>query len=1146
MKKLILISILGIFSITANATSYYVDLNLGSDTSNGLFQLPGVSPDGPLATINAAIALAVDGDTIYISEGVYAEQLTISKKLTILGINYSNKPISTDRGAETVLVPQLVDVSAGPATNNVQVYILSGDVKIDGLKLDGNNPLLVSGENIFGVDVDLSYGFVVRGDVTKVVLQNNVVTNYFYDLHYFWGGSTVSAGNTCNNNFLYNCGGKAVYSESDLYFDIDDNMGESFPNAITITNFNLTTTNTLNIRNNMLYANNNGLVIENNNASGKINIQSNVFRSGNNNAGFVGVTINNNAAAVGISFNSNVITGGQTGVEITNTFNKHIQFNNDSISMSSYGIWFVNTQTAVRNDTVSLNGVRLFRITEDAVKLHTDNYNLLLRTQNTKIYKAKNGLLLEGLTNWTPFNCSFDSVSAFYIRLDSASNGKRPTIDIAATSCTFEGITGAAMTNARSFEVEDKIHHYLDDNTLGFITVKPQNIYITLIDGNYWIGPAFSKAADGWHVHIKPVVCPEGINVTKNITFHTYGYTEIGMFYMVAPGKTLTLSGDVHCAQGVTLNNGIIKSSVGNGLHLREFAKAIGGNTQSYVDGIMYRKGYGNGTDTLYFPIGKNADFRPSTVTINYTQNSGVVEYSNEVLNSALAFTTKPADVKNVSATRHWDVKVYNAAFIGNITYGLSYGSAFSDDQVTDPSNLTVVGLFGNILLDLGGNAVGSPNGYIVSSNGISQLSKVTIANKNGGYNLLGSNGPIAAFNGQNVCLGSDAIFISNSTDPYSSLSSWRWDFGVPSISDDTATGLSVNYIYPDTGTFNVRLIVKNVFGQSDTLFRKVTVADNPVVSFDFISNCYPDLVNFNGTASVQMGGIAKYEWRLDAFSFNTEDVNFAFGVPGTYDAWFKVTSGFGCTDSFYSSVLYDALPSVSLIPGGISHICQGDTLTLASANAHLKYEWSNGSNGTSIKAGSTGEVWLKGYSSNNCWAADTAFVNVVPLPIVDAGNDTIIYTGTRALLNAKGATTYKWWPAKTLSDSLVFNPVAKPSEETVYYVEGTDDYGCTGVDSIRIKLLFPQTIKVPNLVTPNGDGHNDKWDLRDVPGIDNSKVTILDRWGSVIYESPANGYKHDWAGKRLNIEYPDGTYYYIIELKDFNQTVKGALMLVR
>lgn len=74
--------------------------------------------------------------------------------------------------------------------------------------------------------------------------------------------------------------------------------------------------------------------------------------------------------------------------------------------------------------------------------------------------------------------------------------------------------------------------------------------------------------------------------------------------------------------------------------------------------------------------------------------------------------------------------------------------------------------------------------------------------------------------------------------------------------------------------------------------------------------------------------------------------------------------------------------------------------------------------------------------------------------------------------------------------------------------------------------------IEIPKLVTPNGDGINDIWEIKNLQRSPANSVTVFDRWGSVIYQ--ATGYNNDsvvWAGQnKSNSLVPTGTYFYIIE----------------
>ena len=116
---------------------------------------------------------------------------------------------------------------------------------------------------------------------------------------------------------------------------------------------------------------------------------------------------------------------------------------------------------------------------------------------------------------------------------------------------------------------------------------------------------------------------------------------------------------------------------------------------------------------------------------------------------------------------------------------------------------------------------------------------------------------------------------------------------------------------------------------------------------------------------------------------------------------------------------------------------------------------------------------------------------------------------------------------------------------EGTYRVTVTDANGCT--DSLSV-LLDCEFTNIPQLVTPNGDKHNDAWE---VPGLQNIKeavVEIYNRWGNLVYK--ASPYLNDWAGysERTtdvgNGKLPAGTYFYVIRLKPNEKAISGYLEL--
>ena len=66
---------------------------------------------------------------------------------------------------------------------------------------------------------------------------------------------------------------------------------------------------------------------------------------------------------------------------------------------------------------------------------------------------------------------------------------------------------------------------------------------------------------------------------------------------------------------------------------------------------------------------------------------------------------------------------------------------------------------------------------------------------------------------------------------------------------------------------------------------------------------------------------------------------------------------------------------------------------------------------------------------ANQCVNFDSVTVNVLALPIADAGPDLWICPGGSMQLNATGGLGYVWFPDSTLNDGFIQTPVANPAD---------------------------------------------------------------------------------------------------------------------
>ncbi|MDR9442622.1 MAG: gliding motility-associated C-terminal domain-containing protein [Schleiferiaceae bacterium] len=258
-------------------------------------------------------------------------------------------------------------------------------------------------------------------------------------------------------------------------------------------------------------------------------------------------------------------------------------------------------------------------------------------------------------------------------------------------------------------------------------------------------------------------------------------------------------------------------------------------------------------------------------------------------------------------------------------------------------------------------------------------------------------------------------------------------------------------------------------------------------------------------------------------------------------------------------AIFYEA-PNVSYIPSDSVGICPGDSVLFVAQGNFTSFSWQNGqvlSASRYIK--NPGNYPVEATGVNGCITYDT--VEVTSLVVNAAiGPDITAASGEVVTLQAFGGTDFRWFASDPIQFSSMRGQSIKVSntlpdgvdaDTARIFVEVTNTRGCVGLDS----LLFivnredpPDAVnlnsKAYNVITPNGDGLNDIWDIRELVDGDDCKLTILNRWGSTVYEEES--FSGTWTGvDNGGNELDDGTYYYIL---DCGGTVRmrNALTILR
>ena len=107
----------------------------------------------------------------------------------------------------------------------------------------------------------------------------------------------------------------------------------------------------------------------------------------------------------------------------------------------------------------------------------------------------------------------------------------------------------------------------------------------------------------------------------------------------------------------------------------------------------------------------------------------------------------------------------------------------------------------------------------------------------------------------------------------------------------------------------------------------------------------------------------------------------------------------------------------------------------------------------------------------------------------------------------------------------------AEPSLNMNYLVMVEDENGCTNSDEIDVNVndgCSFSNFEIPNIISPNGDGYNDYFEIKYEGVNEVSLLRIYNRWGELVYET--NDISKYWNGTFKGQGLNPGVYIYYLE----------------
>lgn len=218
--------------------------------------------------------------------------------------------------------------------------------------------------------------------------------------------------------------------------------------------------------------------------------------------------------------------------------------------------------------------------------------------------------------------------------------------------------------------------------------------------------------------------------------------------------------------------------------------------------------------------------------------------------------------------------------------------------------------------------------------------------------------------------------------------------------------------------------------------------------------------------------------------------------------------------------------------------ICDGVPIYITAPNGFNSYLWSTSETTKTIRINEAGNYNLtvtQDYGDvicdvvKNIVVSKSSIATITDIQFIDWTEDENSIT-----VNIKGDGIYEYSIDNlNFQDSNVFANL-KAGEYTVY-VKDKKECG------IAKKTFYLLTY--PKYFTPNGDGYNDKWQIKFSDIEPNMSIKIYDRYGKLIVAFFGNDF--GWDGTLNNIQLPSDEYWFVIQ-RENGKEFKGHFSMKR
>jgi gliding motility-associated-like protein len=292
--------------------------------------------------------------------------------------------------------------------------------------------------------------------------------------------------------------------------------------------------------------------------------------------------------------------------------------------------------------------------------------------------------------------------------------------------------------------------------------------------------------------------------------------------------------------------------------------------------------------------------------------------------------------------------------------------------------------------------------------------------------------------------------------------------------------------------------------------------------------------------------GPYSYEWNTSPLQTSATAAGLS---AGNYIV--SVTDSHGCNTTG-NVVILQPSDEISITLTQVSPQCAGGgngsaTAQVIGGTGPYTYSWDTSPEQTTATATglSTGSYTVTITDFNGCTKSGSVAITE-PEPIVLDHSATVASCpdaadGSITLTVTGGTAPYNFiWSDGAITQN---RTNIKPG---TYSVVVTDMNSCA--KALEAEVDFTGTFEcvvIPQIITPNNDGYNDTWILKNIDLYPDAEMLVFNRWGKLIFRTK-NISDNPWDGRYNGKLVPTDSYHYILYLNDGSEPKSGVISVIR